>query len=578
MSLAARLLASALILTLASFPSAALTEPLSAAHGAASLYTLTLPDGSTAKFYRGGIAEITSKDHRSIEHRLLRTTLYYDGNAGGAQFPDKSHVSQMLALGTKRPFVSGRVLVAYRDNVQATSDVFTAKPDPTRKAATPAYTNDIGTNRTLAALGVARSERLFRRFNRSVLASMRSSSPNATAQIDLANVYRLEITGASVNKAVAALSKLPSVAYVSPDWNVQTMAAPAVPIRTNALEASRVQAQSAWRAQDELQPRAAALPTNYALTSSAQSLLNAPGTGAAAAYAEISQHFGQLPGAGETITNVSLGDLDDASAAANYTDPCYRYAAGYGPTTIVQGSQRYLSLPSMPLIPTYTTTASGELDGQGEVCGLDPSLAEVGLDFSMMSPLPHNLQRPGAQGSGYTDLLGVAPGANYRLVVPGTGTAISDVDTALLAAASQRPQPDVITASIGYGFDSYGFPDRYLEEDPLSEAVVHTIVSQYGIVVCLSSGDGTRTSTPVSIGPSGGSVATTIAQSPAQTSSVNDDAFTTIPSSVLDSGSLDVGGTTLDDIFSVPPQYATSSTAQAQHAYAETRWTGATSL
>ena len=74
----------------------------------------------------------------------------------------------------------------------------------------------------------------------------------------------------------------------------------------------------------------------------------------------------------------------------------------------------------MPLIPTYTATSSGVLDPTGETCGDDPSLTEVGLDFSIMAPLPHDQQRPGETGTGLTDLLGIAPGASYRLVVPST--------------------------------------------------------------------------------------------------------------------------------------------------------------
>lgn len=123
----------------------------------------------------------------------------------------------------------------------------------------------------------------------------------------------------------------------------------------------------------------------------------------------------------------------------------------YGPTTIVQGGQRYLNMPSMPLIPTYTADANGNLNGDGEVCGVDPFLVEVGLDFSVMAPLPHDQQRPGEIGSGFTDLLGIAPGADYRLVVPASNAPTNaDIDAALLAAALQSPHPDVITASLGF--------------------------------------------------------------------------------------------------------------------------------
>ena len=74
------------------------------------------------------------------------------------------------------------------------------------------------------------------------------------------------------------------------------------------------------------------------------------------------------------------------------------------------------------------------------------------LDFSVMSPLPHDRQRVDAQGSGPTDLLGIAPGANYRFVEPAQPT-FANITTAMLAAAQQTPRPNVITASLGYGTD-----------------------------------------------------------------------------------------------------------------------------
>src|SRR5207248_7019311 len=121
-------------------------------------------------------------------------------------------------------------------------------------------------------------------------------------------------------------------------------------------------------------------------------------------------------------------------------------------------------LPSMPLIPTFVASPDGKLDPLGTVEQVDPYLGEVLLDFLVMAPLPHDRQRPEALGDGDTDLLGIAPGADYRLVVPQEPT-ISNIFAAMLAAAQQRPRPDVITASLGFGFDGAGFPGRYLEED-----------------------------------------------------------------------------------------------------------------
>src|SRR5262249_52688406 len=247
------------------------------------------------------------------------------------------------------------------------------------------------------------------------------------------------------------------------------------------------------------------------------------------------------------------GDLYDASAASNPGDPCSFFAQFNGPTTQVTNGQRFLDMPSLPLIPTYTADPAGALNGLGEVCGVDPGLGEVGLDFSVMSPLPHDQQRPGELGAGPTDLLGIAPGASYRLVVPASSApGMADIDGALLGAGMQSPQPNVITASLGFGFDTLGFPGRYLEEDPLAESVIASLVHSRGIVVSISSNGGTRTLPNAAIGPSGGAAPTNIGPP----TTLNDVRQSTVPSQVADSGSIDVGGTTLDDVFAAPPQFA----------------------
>ena len=297
------------------------------------------------------------------------------------------------------------------------------------------------------------------------------------------------------------------------------------------------------------------------------------------AYSQIAgepQTKGQLPGQGETITNVSLGTLTDASAAANPKDPCNFYASAYGPTTEILNGQRYLDWPSMPLIPTYTADANGALDPTGETCGDDPTLTEVGLDFSMMAPLPHDAQRAGHQGSGLTDLLGIAPGARYRLVLPSTpGGATTDVDAAFLAAALQNPRPNVITASLSFGFDQNGFSSRYLEDDPLSQAVLTSIVHGYHIAVTVSSGDGLRTFTNAAVSPAGGAVATETARPGSPITDINDIGFSDAVSRDYDSGAIDVGGSTLDDIFSAPPQNPKFRALKNVHAFPAVRYDGA---
>jgi len=312
------------------------------------------------------------------------------------------------------------------------------------------------------------------------------------------------------------------------------------------------------------------IPSNYGVRTSLQAHLNANGVNAMGAFVELARRFGQLPGQGVRITNVSVGDLTD-QAMADKGDSWVQF---FGPTTRVIAGQRYLDYPSLPLIPTWTSDERGRLDPRGTVEFVDPNLGEILLDFSVMAPLPSDRQRPEARGDGLTDLLGIAPGAEYRLVVPKDPT-ISNIYTALLAAAAQQPSPDVITASLGFGFDAVGYPGRYLEDDPIGQSVIASIV-QKGIVVCISSNDGTRLYTPTAIGPDGGSAATDRLRPGETPTSTADDFASTIATRVADSGAIAVGGTTLDDIFSVPPQAGGALSRIGQ--FPETRFNGAASF
>ncbi|MGH3417674.1 MAG: S8 family serine peptidase, partial [Actinocrinis sp.] len=230
---------------------------------------------------------------------------------------------------------------------------------------------------------------------------------------------------------------------------------------------------------------------------------------------------------------------------------------------VVQNGQRYLDYPSLPLIPTYTADDNGALDPLGSTEGQDPNLGEILLDFSMMSPLPHDRQRAANPGSGATDLLGIAPGAKYRLVVPRQQTE-QDLAESFLAAANQTPRPNVITASIGWGADSIGYAGRYLEDDPLMHTILDHIVSM-GIAVVISSNDGTREGLPVAIGPDGGSVPTDVTGPHGATTSFENDQATTQPTVVADSGAVVAGASTLDDTLA-----ASGATAQ----YPTTRYDG----
>lgn len=376
--------------------------------------------------------------------------------------------------------------------------------------------------------------------------------------------YVVHVPGAAA-PAAAALRATPGVSYAAADQYVSTFDTDPVPVPSwVGAEAAKSGARAATPA-----ATASGLPSNFGLQSSFQSYLNANGVDFPGAYSDITNRLHQLPGQGEIITNVSLGDLTDASMT---DDP---YVQQFGPTTVVDNGQRYLDYPSLPRIPTYTVDPSGAVDPLGTVEGVDPNLGEVLLDFSMMAPLPHDQQRPGEVGSGVTDLLGIAPGAQYRLVEPAQPT-FANIAAALLAAAQQTPRPNVITASLGYGTDSVGFPGRYLEDDPLTRSVISTIVNRYGIVVTISANDGTRLYTPAAVGPDGGSTPTNLPRHGEAATSIADDATTTTPSVVPDSGAIDVGGTTTDDTIAVPPQVGGSLSRNGT--FAETRLNGMTAF
>ncbi|MGW2939517.1 S8 family serine peptidase [Streptomyces sp. NPDC001156] len=380
-----------------------------------------------------------------------------------------------------------------------------------------------------------------------------------TGAIDLSKVQVVQLAGGDTSAAARALAATPGVVYAEPDQTVSPMNTGSVPL-PSSLKATAGKAGSSAKGQDSSATGSDGVPGNAALGTSLQSFLNAGGVNATGAYSVLKQKFDQLPGTGETITNVSVGDLTDTSKPGSA-----------GPTTVLQNGQRYLDIPTMPLIPTYTADATGALDATGSTQGQDSALGEVLLDFSVMAPLPHELQRPGMEGSGASDLLGIAPGAKYRLVVPQQPT-FSQIAVALLAAARQQPRPDVITASLGYGTDAAGLPGRYLEDDPVQQSVIASIVKQYGITVVVSSNDGTRLYTNAAVGPDGGSTATNVTRKAADTTRVDDDQLSTTPSKVLDSGAIAAGGTTTDDTLSVPPQ--NGGAASANGTWATTRLNG----
>jgi hypothetical protein len=539
---------------------------------------LALVNGDTATVYSNGLAEVRNRTRSQVEYRTIPPA--GAGIAGtAAALPGKAQLSFELAKGPAQPYVAGTLEVVL-STARATAPAravsaatlqrlrrATPRPGALPAGPVPAYTTDAALNRVLAGLGTDSMSAVF-------------PGPTAAAlrpqpgRLNVARAYIVHVTSATMPGAVAALSASPAVAYASPDWTVATTATTPIPVpaatrRAADALASRLAARPAPRGSASLPP----LPANFALQASAQSLLNKPGVDWTAAYASIESKYHQLPGTGETITDVSLGDL--TSAGIPSSDHCYGYLSAFGPTTIIRSGQRYLDWPSMPLIPAWVSSSSAALNPTGEVCGVDPFLAEVGLDFATMAPLPHNLQRPGEVGAGLTDLLGIAPGARYRLVVPSdTSGSVTSVDEAFLAAAQQTPRPNVITASLAFGLDSQGFPSRYLEDDPITAALISSLVRQYHINVSISANDGLRGGTNAAVSPSGGSAATNVAAPGSTPTNLNSIQLSTVPSRDYDSGAIDAGGTTLDDISAAPPQNPANAALAAQHAFPETRFNG----
>ncbi|HSZ43650.1 MAG TPA: hypothetical protein VK817_27100 [Trebonia sp.] len=423
-------------------------------------------------------------------------------------------------------------------------------------------TSSAAVNTALDKLGATSIQPVFSGLSSATAKSLTASATQRIggSALNLGDVVVVHVAKGNPATAAKTLAATSGVSFAEPDRYVDTMdtGGQALPTGTRAtpLKAADVRAAT---------PGASVLPANYGLQSSFESYLNAQGLDTGGAYATLQEKYGQLPGTGETITNVSVGDLTDASM--NDAE-----VSTYGPTTILQDGQRYLDLPSMPLIPAYVAEPDGSLSDTASVEGTgDPVLGEIGLDFSVMAPLPDADQRVGETGSGLTDLLGIAPGASYRLVVPSTPTT-AQIAQAFLAAAAQQPRPDVITASLGFGTDSMGFPGRYLEDDPLMETVIAAITQHYGITVVDSANDGTRLYTPTAIGPDGGATPTNVAARGQEPTNINDDQYSTTPSEVIDSGSIDAGATTTDDTLAVSPQ--AGGNTWRNPTYTETRTDG----
>jgi hypothetical protein len=536
---------------------APVTEPLPPWIDGATV--VALADGSTAYVGSSGLAVVVGPDGGSVSYRRIEDAERYGDLPLGAAMPSKDQLARQLSQPPSRPYRLGEVVVTFADDA--------ALPAPAT-----GRTGDAGTDAGLSAAGVTGATAVLASGDLDRWRVALETAERASGQqlLDPARTYRLRIDGVDPIDAASHLLDLPGVAYASPAWAVSAGGPGQVPVPAEVASDAEMPL-AVETGPTELQMR---LPDNDAITSNAQSHWNSPGLDAASAYDRITRSLGELPGTGEIITTVGIAPVT--------SDPVGRCAGDvefFGPTTVVIGDQRYLDLPSMPLVPTYTTDEGGSIDPLGEACPrLDPLMADVGMALSVMVPLPHGQQRPEALGSGLTDLLGLAPGADYRLVVPADPEPTTlDLAGALLGAAQQEPAPTVITVSADVGGGEVGFPNRSVEDDALLRSIVTTIVQGQGITVAAAAGDGI-TRFAAAYGPSGGAAATEVTAPGEPATTLSDLRLSTAPSAIPDSGSIMVGASTLNDVSVAPPLATDDPQVRARQAYPTVRWSGSTTF
>jgi hypothetical protein len=121
--------------------------------------------------------------------------------------------------------------------------------------------------------------------------------------LDLLHTYVVHVAGQDAAGAARRLRAVPGVRYALPDLPVGSMA-----IEPQPLSRAHVEAGNRRAATIPPPSGSPALPTNYGLQSSLQSYLNSTGVNAVGAFVELAERYGQLPGEGTRITNVSIGD------------------------------------------------------------------------------------------------------------------------------------------------------------------------------------------------------------------------------------------------------------------------------
>jgi len=468
----------------------------------------------------------------------------------------------------------GSVLVAFRAPVSVSGARIHSTAQGAESAGLPvaAVMNETArVNAVLAGLHATNVRHLFTNIPAAQLEAARAKAMKATGRYltDLTQMYQVTFAS-SINDGEAAnrLQASGLVYTAMPDLKYK------VPVREKATTPAHVQAAVAAAPAS----RAGSLPPNYSYATDGQSYNDAASNNTTGGTVALKKKFGQQPGQGETITNISLGTIDDTS-------------------TVLESGQRFLEQRGFPKIPTFishqtcvpagsTQSCSVSLDGAGtNTNDGQGDLTEVLLDFSTMAPPPRgdprvpNPQAPGQLG----EILGAAYGANFRLINPLVNST-GDFFAAFLGAGFlQTPKPSVVTASIGNGLPPGAFPDDEFEAETAIRDIVSTLVFGQDIFVTISAGDG-QTDTNTAGPPNGASgpynLATAGFVAP-DLDSFNpaDPNFTYLWTSearlLPDTGSNSAGGTTLNDVFNNGPNNTAISPLQTHtQTTTETRWTG----
>jgi hypothetical protein len=317
-----------------------------------------MPDGETISVAPDGTATLTSAQGTVLGIKKL---VVPQGSSGLGPLAGPSD-DQVRAAFTQSPYQKAPTEVVA---VLSGATTVTGAPVAGKKALgtrAPVTTN-ASVNSALAKVGAVSVQPMFPDLSATDATQLTASARGrlGASALDLSKVVLVDVKGGNADAAAKILGATPGVISAQPDVQVTTMSTPPSPLPAALVNDARAAARG-MRA-DKASPAApgAALPTNFGLTDSAQSYLNAGGVDATGAYSLLEKKFGQLPGTGEVITNVSIGDLTDQSMA----DAGDQYVQSNGPTTTIQNGQRYLDLPSLPLIPTYVADSNGHLDPLG---------------------------------------------------------------------------------------------------------------------------------------------------------------------------------------------------------------------